>query len=138
MGGFDGFDDTVDLRLESWPLLKGDDDDGYVPTDEVLLILHVPILKLIPALLGCRADCVFKEVLADWDGRSLVQEYAHLEMEQIWGWLCLSRELQYSLDLFAVEAVVPLQEVVDGCSGLGVLEDGGDGHAGVAEDPCAA
>lgn len=81
-----------------------------------------------------RWGSVFEEVIADWDGRSLVEEDAHLELEQIWGWLCLSRELQYSLDLFAVEAVVPLQEVVDGCSGLGVLEDGGDGHAGVAED----
>ena len=47
------------------------------------------------------------------------------------------RKFEYAYNLFACH-VEPLHDFFNACPGFEVLENGGDGHPGIAKHPCAA
>jgi len=101
-------------------------------------IEKIAVFQAIPALLSGGPNGVSFQEGSNGKWNSLIEENEHSgrTVRRLFEAAC--SELDHCLDLPAIEAVEPFHDLVDAGSGGDVLEDGGKGHAGSLEHPCAA
>ena len=113
---------AADLVTSSGPILARDTYSGLGVT---------PALSR-GALLRCCADGVACKIRTDRYRRCLIENDKHLRDASGRFIETADGELDYCLDLFAVQTVEPFHDVVDIGSGFDIFENCGDRHTGSA------